>query len=762
MNYTGKAPSDTFNVGFKPKQNIPESRKNLAWCIQNIDWNIAMSPVWVRTQLSNFYDTFNGIRNQEKFKHLTQTYGVSYPVDKIKNIPLVRPFLSRLQSDLEERPFDFLVHSEDTESMTEKTEEISQKLLDQVVQVIMSGEDVEKQLDLLEKYYKQEFKNETEIGSHHFLQHYIQKHRLDRKLSEMFQDKQISGHEYYRTQVHRLGEDPQFEVIKPGNIFFSDNNVKWVSECDWAVHNTEMTPTEILDSWGDKMSSNDIKKIEDWLHMYHKDSFFRITKESQIDELIEGPVTSNDFRGNSSVNHKLGVYITEWKSIRKEYIMKSRNKYEASAPFIHPISYEELRVLPKSRKQSVHVKYMQDLYQGVRIADDIYVDVGKVKYPIRSLTSPSKVHLTFDGPTFNGLIKPYSLIAETEDLQDLYNNLHFHKENLIALSGVKGAIMDVAQLPDFGVGGSDPTQAFVENMKRWMYYKKMGVLFIDSTKEGLDGKKSSYNQFGNYDDTLGAGLEVILRIIQHVEDVAGRICGVPRQSLGDVKTYEGKGSTQTAINQGSLVVEYLFNEHDEVVQRALTNLINAAKIAYKGGMNGHYITDNKSREIFTLSAGWENADLGVYVTNKSSDRRSIDELKGMTGKLMNDGLIQFEDIIPLFKKNSLADVIRQIETNMSRRRIEMEQQNNKMQEMQAQLEMAKGQAEVDNLRAQVAKIQADIAVNQSKLLLEKQALEEETMIDAENLKLEQKRIDLEAKQLDVAPKQGNAAEVRNK
>jgi hypothetical protein len=56
-------------------------------------------------------------------------------------------------------------------------------------------------------------------------------------------------------------------------------------------------------------------------------------------------------------------------------------------------------------------------------------------------------------------------------------------------------VMDVSQIPDFDVGD------FEENLKRWMYYKKLGIAWIDRSQEGAD---KSFNQFSTYDDTLGA------------------------------------------------------------------------------------------------------------------------------------------------------------------------------------------------------------------------------------------------------------------
>ena len=43
--------------------------------------------------------------------------------------------------------------------------------------------------------------------------------------------------------------------------------------------------------------------------------------------------------------------------------------------------------------------------------------------------------------------QPFSLVLATADLQDMYNILHFHRENLIANSGSKGGYIDVSKIP---------------------------------------------------------------------------------------------------------------------------------------------------------------------------------------------------------------------------------------------------------------------------------------------------------------------------
>ncbi len=747
------------SIGFKPKQNIPESEKNREWCIENVDWCISMSPVWWKSRTDDLYNLYNGKRDQTKWETLTKTFGVEFPVGKVKHIPLVRPMINRLVSEQEERPFNYTTHSEDAESIHHKVKDISEKMLNDILTVIKNPEaDVDEEILKIQKQYKEEYQSDMEIGVHHAVKSYLMRHHLDRKLSENFLDKLITGREYYQVKINRVGEDPDFEVIKPGTIFFADNNAKWVNECDWAVHVLEMTPTEILDKYGDRMSSGDVKIVEDWLDMYHKDALYKLTSPADADRMLDRNPVDDRTISNASVNHKIAVYKVEWKSIRRIAYIENENKYVPDAPYIKILSQENLQELKENspgRYRKVKYRYIQDRWEGVRIGDSIYVDLGKSKYPIRSMSSPSKVKLSYNGLTYNGKLKPYSLMGETEDLQDLYDVLHFHKENLIALSGVKGMVMDLSQIPDFKTG------SFAGNLKMFMYYKKLGTAFIDRSPETAD---KNFNQFQTYDDTLGAGMKVIIDMITHVEQTAERITGVSRQSMGDIGQYDGKGNTDQAIMQSSLVTEYMFNDHDEFVEYALTDLANALRVAWKNGYTGYYISDQHTREIFTLNPEFALHDYNIFFTNRSSDKKDIAELKLYASQLATQQLLQFEDILPLFKKSSLTDIIKYIEGNIIRRRKQLEEKQQQMMEMQGQLEQAKSEAEVQKLRADIAKISADISDNQKKLAIEEKEVADKKMIDLQKVKLDQQRVDLEAKQLQFASnsKLQGSAEVKNK
>jgi len=712
---------NNYSAGYRPKQNIPESQKDREWGIRNIDWYISISNPQLDEKESHYYDIYNGVYNNDDYKHITEMYGVEFPAGKIKHIPLVRPLLNVLEGEFEERAFNFQVRAEDTDSVNAKLEKMSMGLLDSIAQAIKSGASIDVEMNSLEKYYKEDFQTETEIASHHALKYYISAHNYKRLVKENFIDRIITGKECYRVHINRIGEDPIYTPIRPGNLNFANNNERLIKNCDWAVYPVQMSPTQVLDAYGERMTAEDRLKIEDWIDMYYRDSY-KVNSESQLNEMVEN--TEDIHNGYASDLGMLTVYNVEWKSIRTVYYVENPNKYASDAPFIKYIPEDKLHTLKGDSKKNLRKRYVEDLWQGMRVGDDIYFDIGRLKYATRKTSQPSKVYLTFNGPTYNGKIKPYSLIKETEDLQNLYNVLHYHKENLIAISGVRGMVMDASQIPDFGAGD------FKENLKMWLYYKKLGTAWIDRSQEGVD---KSFNQFGTYDDTLGPGLEAILAMITHIEELAGRIIGVNRQRLGAMSQRDGKGVSENAILQSALTTEPIFAEHDEFVRQGLEDILDACKVAWKNGYTSSYISDQYLQQIFTWNPEYSVSSTGVYVEGGNSDAKAIADMKAFAFQLSQQGMLEFDDILPLFRKSNLKDIQAQISVGMDRKKKEMAEKEAQANQLEQQLLQAKGQAEIEKLQAEIRKLYAEAEDIVKSANLDERKLEQEASKDRQEI-----------------------------
>jgi len=741
------------SVATRPKQLIPENKKDINWCINNVDWCIAMSPFFRRTKEDRFYNLYNGKRDMDRFKSITETYGIKYPVGKMKHMPLVRPLLHRLQGQLMERPWGTTIRASDNDAVSIKSQEMADAILNDIIQGIKSPDTnaIDTFIDSIEKYYKEDFQTDFEIGAYHVMEDYRLRYELEQKFWDSFVDKEVSGRQHYYCRVNRIGEAPEFQVIRPGTLFYSDANVKWIRECDWAVRCVRMAPSEIIDRWGEKMSSEEIHRLENWMDMYTHDQF-KVYSPQEVDELLNRDA-EDIYSQTANWYEKVNVYFVEWKSERRVNLMNSPNKYDPDYPFIKTIPEDKLYEIRGARKSNIEVRYIQDLWQGVRIGDDMFVDTGKVKYPRRSAQQPSRVYLSFNGLTYNGKIKPFSLVEVTEDLQDLYDIMHFHKENLIAMSGTKGSYMDLSQLPDFGMG------TFEENLKMWLYYKKMGTAFIDRSR---DGAQNDFNQFPSYDDTLGASMNVVLEMIKHIEELAGRIIGVNRQQLGDLSQYDGKGSTQSAIANSSLTTVPFFTEHDEFCRMACEDIVNACKVTYKNGYAGSYVNNQFLQTIFNINPEFSAHDYNVYFTNRLNDQRSIEEIRSWAYKLLSSQMIQFEDILPLFRKSNLRDIEVSIKSSIEKRQKAIQQQQQQIQQLQQQLETAKSQAEIGRLQAEINERNAKAQNLTRESELEQQALDIQQKTEGVKLATDSRRVDLEEQELEATLEQAKQVDAKKK
>ena len=74
------------NVYYKPKHNIPESKKTKIWIQQNANWIISTIPSTYNNNLDReAYNLFNGFRDDTQWDHITKTYGIEFPAGKLKH-----------------------------------------------------------------------------------------------------------------------------------------------------------------------------------------------------------------------------------------------------------------------------------------------------------------------------------------------------------------------------------------------------------------------------------------------------------------------------------------------------------------------------------------------------------------------------------------------------------------------------------------------------------------------------------------------------
>ena len=690
-----------------PNQNIPDSKKTPEWiktCAVSIV-NMAYANRLSKQKDKFCFDIYNGVQNEGDFDYLRKVDDYEYPA-KIRFVPLLRPKFDRLRAEETKRPFNFRVYSIDSNSINDKNQKRFEKVVGTMAankkkvslaysealqnieqmksqlnqarqQAAQEGTQIdpeteknlraaerelemgkftisheslisEKELEDINVYFKYKYKDFLEIMAEKGIKFLMATQGLKDTFNRGFEDKIVTDKEiYYVDWEESMNiEDPICRKVDLMGFYYAgDSQVEWTDESEWAMEERYLTLNQVIDEFGDKISFEDLEKLKSRNSFVNQGGYGYGYGSDMTNVEGCGP----DALYSGSDNHAATIRVCKvfWQSPRKVKSKKSPNPHQEGKEFTHVMSDDE-KIRPDKGERE-QVGYLNDTFQATMIDANIFVDCRK-KDVVRANDNFGKTSLPFIGRAFNNYTrKPYSLVWAAKDIQQLYNIIHYHKELWLALSGVKGFIMDKSQIPE-GM-----------SMKEWMYQRKMGVGWIQSVRAGLN-KQPTFNQFQNFDDSLGSGIQYILAMLAHLEQLASSITGVSPQRMGDVAPTDQVGTTEQSIRNSALVTEILFYDHEQTKRRVLNRLINLCRRAWKKGKRGSYILGDFAQELLDIpSDTLERADYMVFASDSGQEERSLQDLKQMSMAQYQKGLLTFSNIVKLYNIDSLREMEAKVE-----------------------------------------------------------------------------------------------------
>jgi len=280
----------------------------------------------------------------------------------------------------------------------------------------------------------------------------------------------ISGQAYYKVIPTHAGTNFKIEVCDPLNTWVDkDPKSRYMKNGYKAVVRKWMTAEEIEIKYGDYLTKNDLKEIRNFKNYDENDSHFML-------------ITGQSARCGGSLNPGLWNDAGVHPFYEESYFDRKWNL----------IPVYEVEWIDSIKEND---KWVGNCYKTTRIGGDIYILEGEDETMQRDVDAPNEARLSVNGIWYtNGHGAPYSLMLATADLQDNYDMLLYKKDNLIALSGTSGAIVDVASLPEFL--GDD----LEERLVKYQAYRKVGLAIVDTSQEGQQQINTIYNGFN---DTQG-------------------------------------------------------------------------------------------------------------------------------------------------------------------------------------------------------------------------------------------------------------------
>lgn len=682
-----------------------ERSKSDSELIQKTDIAIA-ELVYDKDDLQKAYNYYNCKRDPEQFKYLEENFGIGNPTS-IEFTPLIRKHVDALIGEYLGTPIIPKISCKDQKTISNITREkeltisreiyktLQSRLRNKLLDFMESNDQnklvdpyIQNALDTLVKDLELNFVSQYEMAAQNVVKYILQSRQTDfhRKAWDLFKDLLVTGYTFYRVKPSPSHSNVQIEVLDPLNTFIDKNpNSPYVKDSYRVVIRKWMTKAQILQEYGKEMSESDVTDLkENWkealdysakyIKLMHTSGCQSLGIVGDHEAVVEPGRPNYKHKGNNPNYEQIPVYEVEWIETDKDFVMQ--------------------------------------LYQTVRIGQDIYILRGKKEDVVRTQDNPSYCTLTVNGVYFdNRNNEPFSLVLACANQQDRYDLLIFYRDNLIANSGTSGDWIDESLIPE-NLGVQWP-----ERLKKWLSYKKQGIALLDTAQEGrlATGQAPINTIFNGYDDTVKAqAIQAIQIAIDSVEQTVSSISGVFRERLNGIEAKDAVTNVQMGQRNSFTISKQWYSHMDIVTEEILTDCLNTAKVVYKNGLTGTLILGDKFQKIFTaLPEHFTLTDWDIHIVANSDINKDLEQIKAIIPQFVSAGIMPFETVFDILDCKSMTEAKYTAKQAAKQQKEEqnqlgqLQQQNQQLQQQlqQMQSELQKAQQQVQNLNAQKLQIE---------------------------------------------------------
>jgi hypothetical protein len=346
--------------------------------------------------------------------------------------------------------------------------------------------------------------------------------------------------------------------------------------------------------------------------------------------------------------------------------------------------------------------WIPEVWQGVRIGEDIYCMIGPKEYQIRSLENPYDIKLGYHGVIYNSMnAVSVSVMDRMKPFQYLYFIVTHKLKKLIAQD--KGRIfhLDTTMIdPKIGL---EKTLYYLQNLNIEFYNPLQNA---DQPGWSQRGKVSGSTDLSVSDQIMNY-VQLLAAIDQQISDVAG----VNRQREGQTAPNEAVTNSQSNIAMSSMVTEVYFQAHNKLWERILNSLMDVAEICFKNkSLVKQWVLDDQSLATLEFTPdSLTNASFGVFVVDSPKEQQVFDQLQALGQAMIQNDKATLSDWIKVLEGTSTQQLKRSILQS------EKDAQTREQQNMQAQMEAANQAQEKEHqfqLELQAREIEGKIAIAQ--------------------------------------------------
>ncbi len=656
----------TGNISDKPLQIVPYAEKyknKQEWFRANIDHYIHRSTFGGLTSEYSSRDTdlqvLYGVYNNEFplswFSHITDPLSAkeekhkAFPA-KIRPVTILRSNIDLLLGEYPRRPFVYNVQNigetgynrymeqmrltaqksltnifinEALQSLKEQGQQLSPEQLQQLEQQPPIPEEVKAE-------FISSYKDIIAIKGQKWLKRIIRESEVRQKQHKMFKDWLIVGEGYSYKSVEN--GKIVYKRISPLSISYDQSMVsEFVEDAEWVVCREWWTLSEITDRFYHSLKQVHHEKL-------------------QNDNLFNSPQSFySQYRGLWAENfNKIPVYHVQWKGYRKVGFLT----------YFDPVTFQVVEeevdedYVPQEGEQ-VDWREVMEVYEGWRIKDDLYCDMGPVMYQSSDANNLSKHKLSYNGRRHSDTHSTnLSVLKMGIPFQIMYIILNYTLEKTIAKSKGKILLIDEATVPKHN-GWTE------EKFFYWAEAK--GYALLNRNQVGVD---KSWNQYQVLDMTLFDSIKQLIELMDYYKSQWDDLIGVTRQRKGQTYASDGQGVNERAVFQSTIITDMMFIGFEEFVERDLQSLLNLAKFATAEGDYKLYNEDEYFTQVLSiLPEDFAFEDLGIFVNKASEELRKLQEMRGYAQAMLqnNQKASTVMEVIDAVNISELKQKLKQVE-----------------------------------------------------------------------------------------------------
>lgn len=635
--------------------------------------------------INNLYDSYNGIVKEslrkvfeKKFGKQISTQFLDYKLGHAK-IKLLKgeflnlefsPTVSSINPDILDKRIDFANLIKGASSMKRFLDALkSQEGIDP-----LNGLEVPKEDDpsLQDRMFP---KTANEIFMQLIINEKIESQNLKLKGQGSFMDLIIASECHGVIEKDAYGEDV-FRIINPKDAVFQEStDDSFAPESPFKGERRMMYVKDICNTYPD-LSDPDKAKLNEGF-----DNF-----------------ANQDEKGFRSINGipAIETYTIQWKEIREVYTKVSKANsgpdYRLTIDNDDYIKNEsKYKRDVNSGKYKIEVAYHDDLFQGTRIGEDIYTNVGRTESQVHRLTKNNKYRAEYDYVNFlfgtiDGVrMSLQGLISGLSEVNNII--MHMIVRELKKIKG-KVIVYDEALRPK------------LKTMKNIFYdIAEDGVLTINSSGDGnFSGNdvQNAVNLIQELDLGLSDSFNLLLNLKNDISNTLDRITGINESREGQSPVSQTATGTLQNIEASRSITRDLFYGHQIFMNKVFSILAEKTKL------NKEYLDSNRAKillgdtgiKFIKASKELMFDDFDVKFTDGGKEREIRDRIARFFDVEINGGNLRTQDVIKFDMTKNLNEGVRVLQSAWDEinniKREELQNSNQQQQEaLTAGQELAK-------------------------------------------------------------------------